>query len=77
MNTHRIIPANFEDWKFCITQQCGIQLTSHFLNSRISELENLNSKPTSDFITLYGTKHWQNVLSWFKRALKEQTDAHF
>ncbi|WPQ62677.1 hypothetical protein SIO70_30420 [Chitinophaga sancti] len=72
MNMQQIIPTNFVEWKFCITQQCQIQLTSHFINSRISELENLNSKSTTDFIALYGDKHWQNVLTWFKKALSEQ-----
>lgn len=63
------IPSNFEDWKYCITQKCGLKFNPVFVRQRIQTLENTDDPQTLDFIRLYGKAHWENVLMWFKMVL--------
>ncbi len=64
------IPTNFEDWKYCITKKCGLQLSQSFVQNRIQTLENKEDLQTKALIGLYGEAHYQNTLIWFKMALQ-------
>lgn len=62
------IPHNFDTWHYCITVECGLELTTTFIQQRIADLENLNDFRTQQFISCYGETHRKNVLGWFKQA---------
>ena len=63
-----IIPNNFEEWRHCITVECGLDLTPGFVENRIASLQNTNEHYTQQFLKLYGEQHYQNVLGWFQQA---------
>lgn len=63
-----IIPQSFEEWHHCITEKCAIELTTSYINNRISSLEDTSALRTQQFMKLYGQEHYKNVLIWFKRA---------
>ena len=48
-----MIPNNFEEWKSCIVNDCNIDLTKNFVQSRLVVYENRNSIETKKFIALY------------------------
>lgn len=63
-----IIPQTFDEWKHCITVDCGLELTPDFISGRIAALQNPKDYSTQKFIQLYGEQHLQNVLGWFAQA---------
>lgn len=67
------IPSSYEQWKHCITHDCGIPLNSEFVLSRINTLENRKTEYAKQFIRLYGEAHYTNVVQWFKQAKGELT----
>lgn len=62
-----MIPQTFEQWKNCITNDCKINLTKEFAQSRLSVYLNKENKETQRFISLYGEQHLQNIIYWFKQ----------
>lgn len=62
-----MIPKTFEDWKYCIVQNCKIPLTKEFAAQRLTILENKNHKETKRFKELYGKKYLQNIISWYRQ----------
>lgn len=62
------IPQNYEQWKHCITVECGIPLTLSFVSQRLKSWRHESSEETQRFRRLYGDGHWQSVISWFERA---------
>lgn len=65
------LPRSYQDWKRCITVDCGIKLTHEYIEERLRALQDERNAHTAEFIRLYGTAHWQNVMRWFERALNE------
>lgn len=63
-----MIPRDFQAWRHCIEVECGIKLTSEYIQKRITSLENNKEHYTREFLRLYGPEHYQNVLGWFKQA---------
>ncbi|MEO1257246.1 MAG: hypothetical protein AAFZ15_00555 [Bacteroidota bacterium] len=63
-----MIPQSFDEWKKCITVDCGIKLTSDFTKKRVAILSNLSHPDTKQFVKLYGEQHRNNVVHWLKRA---------
>jgi dihydroorotase len=63
-----MIPESYEEWKNCVTVSCGINLTREFLQKRIAVFENRTNNETQKFISIYGEKHYLQILSWFKQA---------
>lgn len=61
------IPYSFDQWKHCIEQDCGIQLTKEFANARLKVYEHLSNPETKKFISLYGKAHLENVIYWFQK----------
>ncbi len=67
------IPSTFDEWKHCITIDCGIPLNASFVQQRITELTNEGDAQTKHFIKLYGRPYHKQIIEWFGRALSEQT----
>jgi len=67
-----VIPQNFEDWKFCIEEQCGIPLTLVFAQQRLAIYNNESLPETQRFISRYGQEHLQHIKEWFARIVKEK-----
>ena len=61
-------PANYEQWKHCITVDCGIPLTQTFVSQRLAVWRNEQSEETQRFRRLYGDAYWQSVIGWFEHA---------
>lgn len=67
-------PENYASWRRCITEDCGLRLTSAFIAARLSALSDRQQPATAQFIVLYGENHWQKVVQWFRQAQAEATD---
>ena len=65
-----MIPQSFDEWKKCITVNCGIALSAEFVEKRISVLSNPNHPSTKQFVRLYGEQYRNIVVHWFKRVLE-------
>lgn len=65
------IPENFEQWRHCITVECGIPLTSHFVQQRLSVWRNEELEETVRFRKVFGDAHWRAVISWFEQAERQ------
>lgn len=62
------IPSTYEQWRHCITVDCGLTLSAKFIDQRIEELKNESDFKTKQFLELYGPEYRDQVLSWFERA---------
>ncbi len=62
-----MIPQTFEEWKNCIVNDCKINLTKAFTQSRLNVYENKNNSETRKFIELYGEEHLNNIIYWLKK----------
>jgi hypothetical protein len=65
------LPYTYAAWKSCITQSCGIPLTTVFLHDRLEKLTDRQDAHTRDYIVLYGETYHQQVIGWFRQALME------
>lgn len=63
--------STYEDWKTCITVDCGIPLTRPYCLERIAELRRGDEWPTNRFIETWGDAHRLRVIAWFERAARE------
>ena len=66
--TSPAIPSNYDEWRHCITVECGLELTPQFIEQRIDAMNNENEHYTRQFIRLYGRDYHQIVLGWFEQA---------
>lgn len=62
------IPQTFEEWRHCITVQCGIPLTPDYVAARIAALEDRDDFQTGKFIARWGAAHHARTLGWFREA---------
>ena len=67
-------PQNFEEWKYCITVECGIQLNALFITQRLSVWRNENHEETRRFRQRYDDNHWRSVIGWFAEAERQLAD---
>ncbi len=65
------IPQTYEQWRHCITVECGIPLTRAFVEERLAAWSNPSAEEARRFEQLYGAAHRQRVLHWFERSLGE------
>jgi len=63
-----MIPQTFEEWTNCIVNDCKIKLTRSFVEKRISVFEDSSHPETKNFVKLYGQKHLNNIVYWFKKV---------
>ncbi|MFN3386337.1 MAG: hypothetical protein ACK42Y_07085 [Candidatus Thermochlorobacter sp.] len=66
-----ILPNSYQEWKRCITVDCGIKLTQEYVEQRLRALRDERDEHTIQFMRLYGKAHLNNVINWFERALDE------
>jgi hypothetical protein len=62
------IPQNYDEWRHCITVECGIPLTTRFVEERITAMQDVNDFRTRQFVQLYGADYHRQVLAWFTQA---------
>ncbi|MBC3466860.1 hypothetical protein [Pseudomonas sp. RW10S2] len=65
------IPQDYEQWRHCITVECGIALTPAFVRGRLSVWRLSEQEETRRFRRLYGDAHWRQIVDWFERAERE------
>ena len=68
-------PETYEQWRHCITVECGIPLTSEFVSQRLAVWRDETTQETERFRKLYGDGYWRTVISWFERAEKALGEA--
>ena len=66
-----VVPTTCEDWKYCITETCGIPLTASYVADRIAALSNSNDFHTQKFIERWGPEHLARTIEWFNQAARE------
>jgi len=57
------IPETYEQWRHCITVECGIPLTAEFVARRLSVWRDESCEETERFRRLYGDAHWRSVMA--------------
>ena len=67
-------PQNFEEWKYCITVECGILLSASFIAQRLSVWRNESHEETRRFRQRFGDNYWRSVIGWFAEAEQELAD---
>ena len=69
--TNPAFPENYQQWRHCITEECGIPLTSEFVEQRLRVWRDESSQETKRYRKLYGDQYWKFMISCFERASKE------
>ncbi|NTS78139.1 hypothetical protein HR060_14895 [Catenovulum sp. SM1970] len=67
-----LIPTNYDEWRHCITVECGLKLTPEYIASRIEALNNNADHYTQQYVKSYGQAQLEQTLAWFKQA--QQTE---
>jgi hypothetical protein len=60
-----MIPNSYNEWRECIVNDCGIELTKDFAKKRLEVLSDRSNPETIKFKSLYGEDHLINTLKWF------------
>ncbi|MFY7899110.1 MAG: hypothetical protein ACOVNY_02925 [Chitinophagaceae bacterium] len=63
-----MIPTSYTDWRYCIEQQCKIQLTNAFIHERLQALEDSHNEHTMALTACYGKQHVTQLIEWFKKS---------
>ncbi|WP_165855119.1 hypothetical protein [Marinobacter sp. JSM 1782161] len=66
-----VIPRTYQEWKHCITIDCGIALTRDFCRQRLKALHDSSDHMTGRFVERWGEAQRQQSIAWFERALSE------
>ena len=64
-------PQNFDEWKYCITVECGIELSASFIAQRLLVWRDENHEETRRFRQRFGDNYWHSVIGWFTQAEEE------
>jgi hypothetical protein len=67
-----MLPENYESWRRCIVEKCGIPLTLPYIQRRLRELRSSDLYDTQRFIDVYGILHYQRIVGWFEQALEDK-----
>jgi len=62
------VPQTYEQWRHCITVECGLALTPAFIKERLAVWRHDTAEETVRFRQRYGDAHWQAVVAWFEQA---------
>ncbi len=65
-----MIPQTYNEWSNCVINDCKIKLTKEFAQQRLVVYQNWNNPETTRFVSLYGTAHLQNIITWLERTAK-------
>ena len=63
-----MIPQTFDEWKYCIINDCKINLTKEFALQRLEVYQDKNHSETKKFVSLYGEQHLNNVILWYSQV---------
>lgn len=63
-----VVPQTYEDWRYCITILCGLELSAEFIEDRIGALNDPREFETQKFTASWGSAHRERVIEWFQRA---------
>ena len=66
-----VVPENYEQWRHCITVECGIPLTAEFVAQRLKVWRDETAEETARFRSLYGDTYWRAMTGWFEKAEAE------
>jgi hypothetical protein len=66
-----VIPQTHEQWRHCITVECGIPLTRAFAEQRLAVWSDPAADETRRFEQLYGAAHRERVRGWFAQILEQ------
>jgi len=66
-----LVLETYDDWKHCITVDCGIPLTLAYVEQRLAALRNPAEYGTQRFIATWGEVHLARVIGWFEQAERE------
>ena len=61
----------YAEWRRCITVDCGIDLTTAFIEERLRALRDPDDSQTAQFAQLYGEGYLEQVIEWFELARSE------
>ncbi len=64
-------PQSYDQWRRCITVDCGIDLTDGFIEARLQALGDPTDVGTAKFVELYGDAYLKQVVVWFEPARSE------
>ena len=65
------LPRTYDEWKYCITFKCGIDLTEDYINERLNALSTMSDYGTAKFLEIWGPEHYQKTVKWFRQAANE------
>lgn len=71
INGYRLPLTIYDDWKYCITEICGVLLTEELVVSRLREPRNGSDYNTQKFIRTWGEPCRQRVIAWFEQSEAE------
>ncbi len=66
-----MIPTNYQEWHFCITTICNINLTETYIKERLKVLQDNKSTETKVFEKKYGRAYLDTIITWYHIALSE------
>ncbi len=66
--TYDTFPETYEQWRHCITVECGIPLTAEYVAERLAVWRDEQADETKRFRRLYGDGYWRAMIGWFERA---------
>jgi len=61
----------YDDWRRCITVDCGIPLTVEYCRERLRIMADSYDRTTQRFVQTWGDEHRRRVIGWFEQALAE------
>ncbi|QQT28432.1 hypothetical protein I6J02_20940 [Sphingobacterium spiritivorum] len=67
-----MVPQDYESWKDCIENKCGITLTRDFVEKRLAIYTDVSHEETQRFVGLYGEQHRQRIIEWLKLSVSWQ-----
>lgn len=65
-----MVPGTYDQWRHCISVECGIALTKDFIAGRLAVWTDPGCEETRRFRALYGDAHWQRITSWFQQEAR-------
>ena len=65
------IPQDYNEWRHCITVECGIPLTADFVAQRLTVWRDESLEETRRFRRLYGDAYWETMIGWFENAERD------
>ena len=66
-----LFPESYEEWQHFITVDCKLELTSAFIEERLSVWRNDGCEETRRFRKLYGDDYWRSITQWYEQAQKD------